>query len=191
MATLEEINEAVNAARNAGARQIMLLKCTSSYPAHPEDMNLMTIEHMKKIFKVPVGLSDHSLGTELAVASVAVGASLVEKHFTLSRKVATADRFFSLQPQELKGLVKAIRNTEKALGKISYGARGEERKSLIFRRSLYVVSNIKKGEVFSEDSIRSIRPAFGMKPKYLPGIIGKRASKNIGKGEPLSTEMIV
>lgn len=185
MATISEIKEAVNAAKKAGARDITLLKCVSSYPAKPEEMNLRTIPHMKKIFNCSVGLSDHTLEIGVSLAAVALGAEVIEKHFTLSRKQKTLDSFFSIEPEELKLLVDNIRAAEKALGKVNYGLTKEGRKNLVFRRSLFVVKDIKKGEIFSEDNIRSIRPAYGLKPKYLRLILGKMAKRDVKKGTPL------
>ena len=185
MASLEEIKEAVGTARKTGAKNIILLKCVSSYPAKPEEMNLRTMAHMEKIFKCPIGLSDHTLGINTSIAAVALGARVIEKHFTLSRKIKTADSFFSIEPCELKELVTNVRIVEDSMGKIHYGLTNDEKNSRIFRRSLFTVSNIKKGEVFNENNIRSIRPAIGLKPKYLTEIIGKRAKRDMKKGTPL------
>ncbi|RKY25163.1 MAG: pseudaminic acid synthase, partial [Planctomycetota bacterium] len=161
MADLSEIAEAVDTARKAGAEEISLLKCVSSYPANPEDMNLRTIPDMKERFGCPVGFSDHSMGIGASVCAVALGAAIIEKHFTLSRKIETPDSFFSIEPQELKELVENIRIAEKALGKVHYGLTEDERKSRTFRRSLFVVEDVKKGEVFTNSNIKSIRPANG------------------------------
>lgn len=190
MSTLPEIKEAVTAAKKSGAKDIILLKCVSSYPAKSEEMNLATIPHMRKIFKCEVGLSDHSLGTGASAAAVALGASLVEKHFMLSNRLKTPDSFFSLGPQELKGLVDHIRMTEKALGKVYYGLVNKEKGSRIFRRSLFAVKEIKAGETFSEDNIRSIRPAFGLHPRYLKDVLGKKAKRPIKKGTPLDWDLL-
>jgi sialic acid synthase SpsE len=154
-------------------------------------MNLRTIPHLKEMFSCKVGLSDHTLGIEVSSAAVALGAQIIEKHFTLSRKIKSADSFFSLQPEELKDLVKNIRTIEKALGKISYGLTKEERKSLIFRRSLFAVKDIKKGEVFTLDNVKSIRPSYGLAPKFLKLILGRKAKKDIKKGTPLRWELIL
>lgn len=185
MATITEINEAVNAAKKSGAKNIILLKCTSNYPAKPEDMNLKTISDMKKRYNCSVGLSDHTLGIGVSIAGVSLGAELIEKHFTLSRKYQTPDSFFSLEPQELRDLVENIRIVEKALGKISYTSTAREKKSRIFRRSLFAVKDIKKGEIFNEDNIKSIRPAAGLAPKYLKMILGKKAKRDIKRGSPI------
>ncbi len=185
MATLQEIQEAVKAARRGGARDITLLKCVSSYPADPSEMNLLTIPDLKKHFKTPIGLSDHTIGTGIAVAAVALGATFVEKHFTLSRAMKTADSFFSTEPQEFRDLVASVRMVEKALGNVHYGLTKKEKSSLIFRRSLFAVADIQKGENFTESNVRSIRPAKGLKPKYLPDILGGKAAVNIPQGTPL------
>ena len=190
MATKSEINDALQAARGAGAKDIALLKCVSTYPAKPEAMNLKTIPDMQRLFKCPIGLSDHTLGIGVAVAAVALGAQVIEKHFTLSRKVKTPDSFFSLEPQELKALVENIRVAEKALGKPHYGLTADERNSKIFRRSLFVTANINKGEVLTEKNIRSIRPAAGLAPKYLPQVLGKKAKKAVKKGMPLAWPLV-
>jgi pseudaminic acid synthase len=186
MATLSEIKEAVDTAKRAGAKDIILLKCVSSYPAKPEDMNLATIAHMKKTFKLPVGLSDHTLGNEASIAAVSLGACLVEKHFILSRRMNTPDSFFSIEPSELKALVNSIRIVEETLGNVHYGLTKEERKSRVFRRSLFAVKDIKEGEIFTEENIKSIRPAYGLKPKYIKEFLNKRARKDIKKGTPLN-----
>jgi pseudaminic acid synthase len=191
MATISEIKEAVNTARGAGAKEIILLRCVSSYPAKPEEMNLRTIPNMKERFSCPIGLSDHSLGIGASVCAVAVGASIVEKHFTLSRKIKTADSFFSIEPEELKELVTNIRIAEKALGRIYYGLTKEESKSKVFRRSLFAVKDIKKGEAFSQENVKSIRPSDGLKPKYIAAILGKKAKRDIKRGTPLSWDLIV
>jgi len=191
MATLSEIKEAVDTARNAGAKDIILLKCVSAYPARPEDMNLQTIPDMKERFKCPVGLSDHTLGIGVSLAAVSLGARVVEKHFTLSRKIKTPDSFFSVEPSELKLLVENIRIAERSLGKIHYGLTKEEQKSKIFRRSLFVTKNIKIGEAFTEKNVRAIRPAYGLPPKYLKYILGKRLSKKkVSRGTPFKFELI-
>jgi len=189
MATLEEIKEAVDTAKKAGAKDIILLKCVSSYPAKPKEMNLRTIPDMAKRFKLPVGLSDHTLGIATSIAGVCLGAKLIEKHFCLSRKIKTPDSFFSLEPKELKDLVENIRSVEQSLGKIHYGLTEDEKKSRVFRRSLFVVKDIKKGEIITENNIRSIRPGYGIHPKYLREIIGKKARHDLKKGTPLRCDM--
>jgi pseudaminic acid synthase len=190
MANLGEIEEAVQTARRAGAMQISLLKCTSAYPALPEDMNLRTIPHMMTAFNVPVGLSDHTLGIAVPVSAVALGACIVEKHFTLSRNVPGPDSVFSLEPQEFAAMVEAIRTSEKALGTVNYGASSEESRSLMFRRSLFVVQDMKAGERFDKESVRSIRPGYGLPPKFLKEVLGRRASKDIKKGTPVDWSLM-
>lgn len=189
MATLSEIKEAVNTARNAGAKDIILLKCVSSYPAKPEEINLRTIPHMKKIFNYPIGLSDHTLGIGVSVTAVSLGAKVIEKHFTLSRKYKTPDAFFSIEPRELKMLVENVRIAEKALGKVRYGPTDEEKKIRRFRRSIFVVKDIKKGEIFTEENVRSIRPADGLLPKYINDVLNKKAKRDIKKGTPLNWDL--
>jgi pseudaminic acid synthase len=190
MASLAEIEEAVDAIRNEGNEQIALLKCTSAYPAHPEDMNLLTIPDMAEKFKVPVGLSDHTLGITIPIAAVALGARVVEKHFTMSRKITGPDSSFSLEPLEFKTLVDSIREIEKALGRVNYTVTEHEKSSRVFRRSLFAVEDIADGELFTEQNIRSIRPMYGLPPKHLPEILGKRAKGRICKGTPLKWELI-
>jgi pseudaminic acid synthase len=190
MATLDEINEAVRIIRETGNNQIALLKCTSAYPARAEEMNLRTIPHLSETFNVPVGISDHTIGTTVPVTAVALGASIVEKHFTLSRETPGPDATFSLEPHEFKEMVEAIRTTEKAIGGIDYTVGKEESKSLIFRRSLFAVEDIKTGDEFTNLNVRSIRPGHGLSPKYYEEILGKKASKDIERGTPLSWDLI-
>lgn len=190
MATLDEIRDAVNTAKKYGLKDIILLKCVSSYPAKPEEMNLNTIPHMMELFNCPIGLSDHSLETAVSIVAVSLGACMIEKHFTLSRKINTPDSFFSVEPGEFNRLVAGTRMVEKVLGKVRYGLTKDEKKSMIFRRSLFAVRDIGKGEVFSEENVRSIRPANGMQPKYLKNIIGKKAKKDIPKGTPLKADLV-
>ncbi len=190
MATLGEIEEAVQAARKSGAEEIALLKCTSAYPAPPEEMNLRTIPHLAEAFGLPVGLSDHTLGIEVPIAAVACGACIVEKHFTLSRSVPGPDSAFSLEPQEFKAMVRAIRVAEKALGKVHYGVGEKEAKSRAFRRSLFVVRDVKAGEIFTEENVRSIRPGYGLHPRHLNQILGCHATADVERGTPLKWDMI-
>ena len=190
MATLAEIEEAVQAARNAGATQIALLKCTSAYPAPPEEMNLRTIPHLAQAFNVPVGLSDHTLGIAVPVAAVALGACIVEKHFTLSRDVPSPDSAFSLEPHEFKAMVEAVRVAEQALGEVHYKVGEREAKSRVFRRSLFVVKDMKAGEEFTEENVRSIRPGYGLPPKHLQDVLGRRATRDIERGTPLSWDLV-
>lgn len=190
MASLEEIRDAVDAIRGEGNNQIALLKCTSAYPALPKDMNLKTIPDMAQQFHLPVGLSDHTLGTTIPVVAVALGACIVEKHFTLSRKIPGPDSSFSLEPHEFRAMVDAIRETECALGKINYQVTEHERASMVFRRSLFAVEDIAGGDLFTERNVRSIRPGYGLPPKHLPQILGKRAKADISKGTPLQWDLI-
>jgi len=190
MATLGEIEEAVRVARGAGANQIALLKCTSAYPAPPEEMNLRTIPHLSETFNLPVGLSDHTQGISVPLAAVALGACMIEKHLTLSRTVPGPDSTFSLEPYEFKAMVEAVRITERALGKIHYGMSELESKSKIFRRSLYVVKDIHAGEIFTDTNIRSIRPALGLHPRHWKDVIGRRAASDIPAGTPLDWSLI-
>jgi pseudaminic acid synthase len=190
MATLPEIDEAVQAARGAGASQIALLKCTSAYPAPPEEMNLRTIPNMYRKFKVPVGLSDHTLGIAVPVAAVSLGACIIEKHLTLSRTIPGPDSAFSMEPDEFKTMVEAVRTAEKVLGQISYRVSEQEAKSRVFRRSLFVVKDIGAGELFTEENVHSIRPGYGLSPRYLKDVLGRKATKNIKRGSPLSWALI-
>lgn len=190
MATLGEIEEAVQAARGAGAKEIALLKCISAYPAPPEEMNLLTIPHLRETFDVPVGLSDHTLGIEVPISAVALGASIVEKHFTLTRSSRGPDSAFSLEPGEFSSMVKAIRIAERSIGRVHYGPGDAEAKSKAFRRSLFVVKNVKAGDAFTHENIRSIRPAYGLHPRHLKEVIGKYASFDIERGTPLRWDMV-
>jgi pseudaminic acid synthase len=190
MATLAEIDEAVRTARESGATQIALLKCTSAYPAPPEEINLRTIPHLAQAFNLPVGLSDHTLGIAVAVAAVTLGASIVEKHFTLSRTIPGPDSAFSLEPHEFKAMVEAVRMAEKAAGAVSYEATDHEVISRVFRRSLFVVRDMKAGEVFSKENTRSIRPGHGLPPRFLEMVWGRRAARAIERGTPLTWDLI-
>jgi pseudaminic acid synthase len=190
MATIEEIDEAVKAARGAGATEIALLRCTSAYPADPEEMNLRSIPDLMKRFGLPVGLSDHTPGIAVSVAAVALGAVLIEKHLTLSRAAGGPDSAFSLEPGEFKSLVEAVRSAEKSLGKVHYGVTPREARTRPFRRSLFVVSGVKQGEVFTENNVRSIRPANGLHPRHLAEILGRHASRDIASGTPMAWELV-
>jgi N-acetylneuraminate synthase len=190
MATLAEIDEAVRTAREAGATQLALLKCNSAYPAPVEEMNLRTIPHMAEAFGVPVGLSDHTLGIAVPVAAVTLGACIVEKHFTLSRAVPGPDSAFSLEPHEFKVMVEAVRVAEKSLGKVHYAVTEREAASRVFRRSLFIVEDVKAGEVFTEKNVRSIRPGYGLPPKYLPEVLGRQVAQDVAKGTPLRWELV-
>ncbi len=190
IATLSDIEEAVNACKRVGNDQIILLKCVSAYPTPLEDVNLRTIPNMAETFGCPVGLSDHTLGISVPIAAVALGARVIEKHFILSKDIDSPDREFSLTPEEFKEMVQAIRDVEKALGKVSYELTEKMKRAKEFARSLFVVKDMKKGEVFTEENVRSIRPGYGLHPKYLKEILGKRARKDIERGTPLSWELI-
>ena len=190
MATVEEIDEAVHAARGAGATQIALLKCTSAYPASPDDMNLRTIQELARRFDVPVGLSDHTMGIAVPVAAVALGACIIEKHLTLSRALPGPDSAFSLEPQEFKAMVDAVRIAERALGKVHFGASPLELKSRIFRRSLFVVQDLKQGQPFSDHNVHSIRPGHGLHTRHLREVLGKHATRDIERGTPLSWDLV-
>ncbi|MCX7797078.1 MAG: pseudaminic acid synthase [Melioribacter sp.] len=190
IATEEEIQDAVNACRRMNNNQIALLKCTSEYPTPIEDSNLNTIPLLREKFDTVVGLSDHSLGTIVPVTSIALGARIIEKHFILDRKLGGPDASFSLEPHEFKKMIEEIRLAEKALGKASLELSEKIIKSRKFARSLFVVRDIKAGEVFTEENVKSIRPSNGLPPKYLKEIIGKKAKVNINRGTPLSWELI-
>lgn len=190
MGTLGEIEDGVNAIRRQGNNQIALLKCSSAYPAISDDMNLKTMVNMAETFGVPVGLSDHSMGSLGAVAAVAMGAQIIEKHFCLSRDIENPDSSFSMEPKEFAAMVNDIRAVERAIGKVSYGVSEQEKNNVAFRRSIFVVKDVKKGEVFTEENIRVIRPSNGLAPKYYDNVIGKVSSKEIKRGTPLSFNMI-
>jgi N-acetylneuraminate synthase len=188
MATLEEISEAVQAARNAGATQIALLKCTSAYPATPEEMHLRTIPELSSSFGVAAGLSDHTLGIAVPVAAVALGACIIEKHLTLSRAAGGPDAAFSLQPEEFKAMVDAVRIAEKSLGEVKFGA--GVREATRFRRSLFVVEDVRCGDTFTPTNVRSIRPADGLHTRYLPDVLGQKAACDIERGTPLRWDLV-
>ena len=190
IATLSDIEEAVNACKRMGNDQIALLKCTSAYPAPIEDANLLTIPNMKETFGTVVGLSDHTLGSSVAIASVALGAKLIEKHFILDRNLGGPDSAFSMEPEEFKQMVKSIREVEKALGKVTYDLTEKQKKSRDLSRSLFIVKDIKKGEVFTEENVRSIRPGYGLSPKHYSNVFGKMTTKDIERGTPLKIEMV-
>jgi len=190
MATLAEIQEAVETLRRAGASEIVLLKCTSGYPAQPTEMNLRTIPDMALKFDAPVGLSDHTLGSGTAVAAVALGAVLVEKHFTLGRADGGPDSSFSMEPAEFKTMVADIRLVEQALGRVNYEPTPSERNSLVFRRSLFVVTDIKKGEALTTSNVRAIRPGQGLHTRHLKDVLGRKAVCDITRGTPLSWKLI-
>ena len=190
MASLEEIEEAVAILRNAGADQLALLKCTSAYPASFDEMNLRTIPEMAQRFGVPVGLSDHTLGTTAPVTAVALGACIIEKHLTLSRGTPGPDALFSLEPQEFREMVTAVRQAEQALGEVFFGFSEREAASRVFRRSLFVSADIAKGDLFTKHNVRSIRPADGLHTRHLKQVLGRRASCDIKRGTPLSWDLV-
>jgi pseudaminic acid synthase len=190
MATVQEVEEAVQAARQAGAEQIALLKCTSAYPAPAEEMNLRTIPELARRFDVPAGLSDHTMGIAVPVAAVALGACIIEKHLTLSRSEPGPDSAFSLEPHEFKAMVDAVRVTERALGKVYFGCSAKEASTRVFRRSLFVVQDVKRGDVFTAENVRSIRPGHGLHTRHLPEVLGRDAACDIERGTPLSWDLV-
>ena len=190
MTTVAELSDLVQTVRENGCTDLTLLKCTSSYPASPEGTNLRTIPHMRELFGCAVGLSDHTLGIGAAVASVALGAVVIEKHFTLSRAEGGVDAAFSLEPAEMAQLVRECRTAALALGAVSYERAEQEQKSLQFRRSLYVVEDMKAGDVFTEKNLRRIRPGMGLSPKYYDIILGKKVNRDIARGTPVQWDLI-
>ena len=191
VASIADLQESIEVLKGAGCKELILLKCTSTYPSTPENTNVLTIPHMHELFKVPVGLSDHTMGIGAAVAAIALGARVVEKHFTLSRNDGGVDSAFSLEPEELNALVVETERAWLSLGKVSYELSEKEKKSLIFKRSLFVVKNIKQGEVFTSDHIRSVRPSNGLHTRYFESVLGKKASKDIIAGSPLQFDDVV
>ncbi len=191
VSTLEDIEESVKVLRDAGCKNLILLKCTSTYPATPENTNLNTIPVLKSKFNCIVGLSDHTMGIGASVAAVALGANVIEKHFTLRRADGGVDSAFSLEPEELKALVVESERAFLALGKVFIGLQKAEEKSVLFKRSIYVSENIKEGELISEKNIRVVRPALGLAPKHYDAVIGKEAKRNLEKGKPLSFDDIL
>ncbi len=191
IAYLEDMERALQVCKEEGNEQVVLLKCTSAYPSPYEEMNLKVIPNMAQVFDCITGLSDHSMGTAAAVASVALGAKMVEKHLTLSRADGGPDGAFSMEPDEFKKMVDEIRIVEKALGKVTYELSEKQKRSREDGRSLFVVKNMKEGEIFTEENVRSIRPAFGLHTMYLDEIMGKRARTDISKGTPLDWKLIL
>ena len=189
MASLEEIKEAVAAIRSEGNNQIALMKCSSAYPAAPEQMHLQNIADMQIRFGLPVGLSDHSMGHMSAMTAVALGASVIEKHFCLSRDIENPDASFSMTPTEFKEMVTQIRDVEKAIGNVFYGVTSQEESSMVFRRSIFVTEPVKKGEIFTRENTRIIRPGYGLKPKYYEDILGLQAGEDVERGTPFSYEL--
>ncbi len=188
MGTLEEMEEAVEAVYGQGNRQLAIMRCSSAYPARVEEMNLCTLADMKERFRIPVGLSDHSMGSFSASVAVAMGANLIEKHFCASRAIENPDASFSMEPEEFRQMVEAVREVERAKGIVSYGVSEQEQSNLRFRRSLFVVEDIAAGEALTPENIRSIRPSYGLKPKYYKEVLGRRARRPLSKGTPLSFE---
>lgn len=190
MATLAELDETVRTAWDSGSKDIILLKCTSTYPATPENTNILTIPHLRELFDTQVGLSDHTMGIGVSVASVALGATIVEKHFTLNRSDGGVDCAFSMEPEEMQQLVIETERAWQALGKITYGATRAEQKSEVFRRSLYIAKDMKAGDVLNIDNLRSIRPAKGLPPKYYNTLLGKTINQDAKVGTPLSWDLL-
>lgn len=190
MGTKEEIEEAVSVIRAQGNNKIVLLRCASAYPAISDEMNLLTIQDMEQYFKIPVGLSDHSMGSLAAVTAVALGAKVIEKHLCLSRDVKNPDSSFSMEPDEFKQMVQDIRTAEKAIGTVSYGPTSQEKDSIVFRRSIFAVKDIKEGEAITEDNIRIIRPGYGLKPKEYKNILGMTVKESVSFGEPISYDKL-
>ena len=191
MASLGELDDAVRTARDAGCTQLVLLKCTSTYPASPENTNIRTIPHLRELFGCEVGLSDHTMGVGVAVAAVALGASVVEKHFTLARADGGVDSAFSLEPAELDSLVSETVRAWQSLGQVRYGPTEAEQKSLVFRRSIYVAADIAAGDLFTEDNLRIVRPGHGAPPALLRDLIGKTARCSLKIGTPLSLDCLI
>lgn len=190
MATVAELDETVRTARESGCNDIILLKCTSTYPATPENTNILTIPHMRDLFGCEVGLSDHSMGLGVAVASVALGATVIEKHFTLNRADGGVDSPFSLEPSEMKALVKETGRAWQGLGHIQYGPTAKEKKSLVFRRSLYICKDMKAGDMLTKENVRAIRPGHGLAPKFFDLVVGKKVNRNMKRGEALSWDVM-
>lgn len=190
MATRDELGETVTAAREAGCEDLILLKCTSTYPASPENTNILTIPHMRSLFGCQVGLSDHTPGAGVAIASVALGVTVIEKHFTLARSDGGVDSVFSIEPDELAMLVRETERAWQSLGEITYGPTGKEKDSLVFRRSLYVVEDMQRGELFTRDNLRAIRPGYGLPPKHYEVLLGKQVLCDVSKGTPVSWDLV-
>lgn len=189
MATIAELDEMVRAARGAGCKDLILLKCTSSYPASPANTNLMTLPHMAELFQCQVGLSDHTFGVGASVASVALGATVIEKHFTLRRADGGVDSAFSMEPEEMNALVVETERAWQAIGAVQYGPMEQEKNSMKHRRSLYIAEDLKAGEVLTERNLRAIRPGAGLPPKYYDVLLGKKVSKNVPRGTPASWDL--
>lgn len=190
MASLAEIDDAVHAALEAGCRELVLLKCTSTYPATPANSNVLTIPHMRQLFRCEVGLSDHTMGVGASVAAVAHGASVIEKHFTLSRADGGVDSTFSLEPEEMRALVVETERAWQALGQISYGPTEAEKKSLVYRRSIYVAQDIAAGTSLTRENLRCVRPGLGLPPKFYELLLGRRVNRDVKKGTPMQWELL-
>ena len=190
MASIAEMDEMVQTIRDAGCEQFILLKCTSTYPATPENSNVLTIPHMRRLFNCEVGLSDHTMGIGASVAAVAHGATVIEKHFTLNRADGGVDSDFSMEPEEMKQLVIETERAWQSLGQIKYGTSPVEKGSLTFRRSLYIAEDMKKGDVFNEKNLRIVRPGNGLPPKYYDVILGRKVNRNVKKGTAVKWEII-
>jgi pseudaminic acid synthase len=186
MASVAELDDTIKAAREAGCKDLVLLKCTSTYPATADNTNILTIPHMRELFGCEVGLSDHTMGVGVSVASVALGATVIEKHFTLNRADGGVDSTFSMEPAEMAQLVQEVERAWQALGQISFGATEAEKKSLVFRRSLYIVKDLKAGDVLTSDNVRAIRPGLGLAIKYLDVVLGKSVNQDIKRGTALN-----
>jgi sialic acid synthase SpsE len=190
MASIAELDDTVRAAREAGCKDLILLKCTSTYPATAGNTNILTIPHMRELFDCEVGLSDHTMGIGVSVASVALGATVIEKHFTLNRADGGVDSTFSMEPAEMSQLVLETERAWQALGKVSYGATVAEKKSIVFRRSLYVVKDLKAGDVLTKDNVRAIRPGLGLPTKYLEVVLGKIVKQDMYLGTALTWDLL-
>jgi N-acetylneuraminate synthase len=190
MAAVAELDETVRAARDAGCKDLILLKCTSTYPATAENTNILTIPHMRELFGCEVGLSDHTMGVGVSVASVALGASVIEKHFTLSRADGGVDSNFSMEPAEMEQLVLETKRAWQSLGRVSYGATDAERNSIQFRRSLYVVQDLKAGDVLTRENVRAIRPGMGLPTKYIDVVLGRTIAVEARKGTPMHWDLL-
>ena len=190
MATFAELDETVDAARSAGCNDLVLLKCTSTYPSTPDDSNILTIPEMRSRYGCEIGISDHTMGIGVSVAAVALGATVIEKHFTLQRSDGGVDSAFSMEPQEMAQLVIETERAWQSMGKVQHGPTEKEKASLVFRRSLYVVADIKRGEKLTSVNVRAIRPGYGIAPKFYDEVIGKTAKRDISRGTPLSHDLI-
>jgi N-acetylneuraminate synthase len=191
MASIAELDDSVRAARETGCKDLILLKCTSTYPASPSNTNILTIPHMRELFGCEIGLSDHTMGVGVSLASVALGARVIEKHFTLNRADGGVDSAFSMEPAEMSQLVVESERAWQALGRVCYGATEAEKKSLQYRRSLYVVQDLKIGDVLTKDNVRAIRPGLGLPTKYLDVVLGKTVKKNVVRGTALGWDFFL